>query len=103
MAQVCRPPADTLVQCVAGSMICCGSFWLRMVPMPSSPLRLYPQHHRVPPMRMPQVWYPFAAMRLHRDAPPAAPAGPDPVDAVPADAVPAAVIRAVASALATES
>jgi len=54
MAQVWLSPAPTLAQVVA-SPTWVGVFRLVVVPSPSWPLELLPQHHRVPSVRTVQV------------------------------------------------
>ena len=61
VAQVWPPQAATLVQpLAAGVVTCCGRSWLVWLPMPSWPTPLSPQHHRVPSVRVAQVWSPPA-------------------------------------------
>jgi len=63
MAQVCSPPAMTDNQPVAaGEVTCCGRSALVVLPMPSSPELLLPQHHSVWTVLTPQVWEPPAEM-----------------------------------------
>ena len=48
-----------------------GLYWFCVLPMPSCPLLLDPQHHKPPSLFRAQVWAPPVARKMARNAPPA--------------------------------